>query len=65
VRLEAPLLISILHLCRDRCLTGYEIKLLRQSKKEIEQNKVIFYDKTVADACLRLFREKEFKLEGT
>ena len=31
---------------------------------EIEKNSGIFYDKTVADACLRLFREKGFKLEG-
>ncbi len=31
---------------------------------EIEKNRGIFYDKTVADACLRLFREKGFKLEG-
>ncbi len=32
---------------------------------EIEKNSGIFYDSTVADACLRLFREKGFKLEGT
>jgi HD-GYP domain-containing protein (c-di-GMP phosphodiesterase class II) len=31
---------------------------------EIEKNRGIFYDNTVADACLRLFREKDFKLEG-
>jgi putative nucleotidyltransferase with HDIG domain len=31
---------------------------------EIEKNKGIFYDNAVADACLRLFREKDFKLEG-
>ena len=31
---------------------------------EIEKNKGIFYDDAVADACLRLFREKGFKLEG-
>jgi PAS domain S-box-containing protein len=31
---------------------------------EIEKNKGIFYDSVVADACLRLFREKGFKLEG-
>jgi CheY-like chemotaxis protein len=24
----------------------------------------LFYDKTAADACLRLFREKGFQLEG-
>jgi HD-GYP domain-containing protein (c-di-GMP phosphodiesterase class II) len=29
---------------------------------EIEKNKGIFYDNTVADACLRLFREKGYKL---
>ncbi|MFH2120083.1 MAG: HD domain-containing phosphohydrolase [Pseudomonadota bacterium] len=33
--------------------------------KEIENNSGIFYDKTVADACLRLFREKGFQLAGT
>jgi putative nucleotidyltransferase with HDIG domain len=32
---------------------------------EIEKNRGIFYDKAVADACLRLFREKGIKLEGT
>ena len=32
---------------------------------EIEKNRGIFYDDVVADACLRLFREKGFKLEGT
>jgi PAS domain S-box-containing protein len=32
---------------------------------EIEKNRGTIYDKTVADACLRLFREKGFKLEGT
>jgi HD-GYP domain-containing protein (c-di-GMP phosphodiesterase class II) len=31
---------------------------------EIEKNRGIFYDNHVADACLRLFREKGFKLEG-
>jgi PAS domain S-box-containing protein len=31
---------------------------------EIEKNRGIFYDDTVADACLRLFREKGFKIEG-
>jgi PAS domain S-box-containing protein len=30
---------------------------------EIEKNSGIFYDNTVADSCLRLFREKGFKLE--
>jgi HD-GYP domain-containing protein (c-di-GMP phosphodiesterase class II) len=32
---------------------------------EIEKNKGTHYDNTVADACLRLFREKGFKLKGT
>ena len=30
--------------------------------EEIEKNKGILYDDTVADACLRLFRERGFKL---
>ena len=29
---------------------------------EIEKNRGIFYDDVVADACLRLFREKGFQL---
>jgi PAS domain S-box-containing protein/putative nucleotidyltransferase with HDIG domain len=33
--------------------------------EEIEKNSGIFYDSAVADACLRLFREKDFKLAGT
>jgi PAS domain-containing protein len=32
---------------------------------EIEQNSGIFYDNAAATACLRLFREKSFKLEVT
>ncbi|MDP2806730.1 MAG: HD domain-containing phosphohydrolase, partial [bacterium] len=32
---------------------------------EIEKNRGIFYDEVVVAACLRLFREKGFKLEGT
>jgi HD-GYP domain-containing protein (c-di-GMP phosphodiesterase class II) len=32
---------------------------------EIEKNRGIVYDKVAADACLRLFREKGFQLEGT
>ncbi len=31
--------------------------------KEIEKNKGTLYDKNVADACLRLFREKSFQLK--
>jgi HD-GYP domain-containing protein (c-di-GMP phosphodiesterase class II) len=38
---------------------GIEVAL-----EEIEKNKVIFCDNAVVDACLRLFREKGFKLEG-
>jgi PAS domain S-box-containing protein len=33
--------------------------------EEIENNRGIIYDKAVVDACLRLFRKKGFKLEGT
>ena len=32
---------------------------------EIERNRGILYDNAVAEACLRLFREKGFKFEGT
>jgi PAS domain S-box-containing protein len=32
--------------------------------EEIEKNRGTHYDNTVADACLRLFREKGFQLEG-
>ena len=30
--------------------------------EEIEKNKGILYDNTVIDACIRLFREKGYKL---
>ena len=30
---------------------------------EIERNRGTFYDNAVADACLRLFREKGFQLK--
>jgi len=30
--------------------------------EEIEKNRGTFYDNAVVDACLRLFREKGFKL---
>jgi HD-GYP domain-containing protein (c-di-GMP phosphodiesterase class II) len=30
--------------------------------EEIEKNKGIIYDATVADACLKLFREKGYKM---
>ncbi len=33
--------------------------------EEIEKNRGTFYDTTVSDACLRLFREKGFQLERT
>jgi HD-GYP domain-containing protein (c-di-GMP phosphodiesterase class II) len=33
--------------------------------EEIEKNNGLYYDETVVDACLRLFREKGFKLENT
>jgi putative nucleotidyltransferase with HDIG domain len=32
---------------------------------EIEKNRGTLYDKAVVDTCLKLFREKGFKLEGT
>jgi PAS domain S-box-containing protein len=40
-----------------RAALGIEVAL-----GEIEKNKGIFYDDAVADACLRLFREKGYKL---
>ncbi|MBW2345190.1 MAG: hypothetical protein JRF53_14525, partial [Deltaproteobacteria bacterium] len=30
---------------------------------EISKNRKVLYDPIVADACLRLFKEKEFKFE--
>lgn len=33
--------------------------------EEIGKNSGILYDKTASDACLKLFREKDFKLEDT
>jgi PAS domain S-box-containing protein len=38
---------------------------INMALEEIEKNRGILYDKTVADACLRLFREKGFQLQGT
>jgi PAS domain S-box-containing protein len=38
---------------------------LNAALDEIENNGGTLYDNAVADACLRLFREKGFKLEGT
>jgi HD-GYP domain-containing protein (c-di-GMP phosphodiesterase class II) len=32
--------------------------------EEIENNRGTLYDTNAADACLRLFREKGFQLEG-
>jgi HD-GYP domain-containing protein (c-di-GMP phosphodiesterase class II) len=40
-----------------RAALGIEVAL-----EEIEKNKGIFYDDAVADACLRLFREKGYQL---
>jgi PAS domain S-box-containing protein len=37
---------------------------IKAALEEIEKNKGIFYDDAVADACLRLFRDKGFQLEG-
>jgi HD-GYP domain-containing protein (c-di-GMP phosphodiesterase class II) len=31
--------------------------------EEVEKNKGILYDNVVADACLRLFREKGYQLK--
>jgi HD-GYP domain-containing protein (c-di-GMP phosphodiesterase class II) len=36
-----------------------------EALEEIEKNRGILYDNTVADACLRLFREKGYQIEGT
>jgi PAS domain S-box-containing protein len=33
--------------------------------EEIEKNRGVLYEKMIADACLRLFREKGFQLKGT
>jgi hypothetical protein len=44
-----------------------EIKKMKnkgKTKKEISQNKGILYNPGVVDACLRLFKEKEFKFES-
>jgi len=40
-----------------RAALGIDIAL-----EEIEKNKGLFYDVQVADACLRLFREKDYKI---
>jgi HD-GYP domain-containing protein (c-di-GMP phosphodiesterase class II) len=40
-----------------RAALGIEVAL-----EEIEKNRGTLYDKDVADACLRLFREKGYKL---
>jgi PAS domain S-box-containing protein len=37
---------------------------VKAALEEIEKNKGTLYDDAVADACLRLFREKGFQLEG-
>jgi HD-GYP domain-containing protein (c-di-GMP phosphodiesterase class II) len=36
---------------------------IKAALEEIEKNKGILYDDAVADACLRLFRERGFQLE--
>jgi HD-GYP domain-containing protein (c-di-GMP phosphodiesterase class II) len=36
---------------------------LEAALEEIEKNKGILYDAAVADACLKLFREKEYQLK--
>ncbi len=36
-----------------------------EALNEIEQNRGTLYDKAVADACLRLFREKKLTLTTT
>jgi len=38
---------------------------LNAALEEIENNKGTLYDEAVADTCLRLFREKDYQLEGT
>jgi len=38
---------------------------LDSALNQIERNRGILNDNTVADACLRLFREKGFQIEGT
>ena len=38
---------------------------LNAALEEIERNRGTHYDNTVVDACLKLFREKGFQLEGT
>ena len=35
--------------------------IIDKALDEISQNKDILYDPKVADACLKLFKEKEFK----
>jgi hypothetical protein len=32
---------------------------------EIEKNRGVLYENTIADTCLKLFREKGFQLAGT
>jgi HD-GYP domain-containing protein (c-di-GMP phosphodiesterase class II) len=38
---------------------------IHEALAEIEKNRGVFYDDAVADACLKLFREKGFQLAGT
>jgi HD-GYP domain-containing protein (c-di-GMP phosphodiesterase class II) len=32
--------------------------------EEIKKNREVFYDGRVVDACLRLFQEKDYQMEG-
>ena len=42
----------------------YRLSLgIEAALEEIERNKGTLYDNTIADACMRLFREKGFQLE--
>ena len=36
---------------------------IEAAMEEVEKNKGILYDNTVADACLKLFREKGYQLK--
>jgi HD-GYP domain-containing protein (c-di-GMP phosphodiesterase class II) len=36
---------------------------IKAALEEIEKNKGTLYDNTVADACLKLFREKGYQLQ--
>jgi HD-GYP domain-containing protein (c-di-GMP phosphodiesterase class II) len=38
---------------------------IKAALEEIEKNRGTLYDNVVADACLRLFRDKDYQLERT